>query len=380
MTILGTRPDAVKLAPVVRALETDPCIETVVTVTAQHRELLDQVLSIFGIAPTHDLDLMQPGQVLADFAARALQSLNALFARERPDMVIVQGDTTTAMVGALAAHYNECGLAHVEAGLRSHDLRNPFPEEANRRIISQLADLHFAPTKTGQENLLGEGVAPDRIHVTGNTVIDALLYVADQATADRLPAALAGGPTDRQLILVTLHRRESFGAPLQGICEALGQLVDRHPTVELFYPVHPNPNVRRTVYKLLGHRERVHLAEPLAYIEFVTVMRAAHFIITDSGGVQEEAPSLHKPVLVLRDATERPEVVELGAARLVGRKPNDVLAAATELLTNPQSYQAMVGHRNPYGDGRAAERIAQAVHDFLLRAARDDPPPAIPRR
>ncbi len=366
MTILGTRPDAVKLAPVVQALQADPSIEAVVTLTAQHRELLDQVLSVFGIAPTHDLDLMQPGQVLADFAARALRSLGALFAEQRPDMVIVQGDTTTAMAGALAAHYTGCALAHVEAGLRSRDLRNPFPEEANRRIISQLADLHFAPTQTSHANLIAEGVAPDRVYVTGNTVIDALLYAADHATADRLPAGLAGLRGDRKLILVTLHRRESFGAPLEGICEALGQLVDRNPAVEIFYPVHPNPNVRRTVYELLGRRERVHLAEPLGYIEFVAVMRAAHFIITDSGGVQEEAPSLCKPVLVLRDATERPEVVEVGAARLIGRKPADVLAAATELLTNPRAYEAMTGHPNPYGDGQAAQRIAHAVHQFLL--------------
>lgn len=366
MTILGTRPDAVKLAPVARELQADPSIESVVAVTAQHRELLDQVLSVFRIQPAHDLDLMEPGQVLADFAARALRSLGGLLAQDRPDMVIVQGDTTTAMAGALAAHYTGCALAHVEAGLRSHDLRNPFPEEANRRIVSQLADLHFAPTETSRRNLLAEGVAPDRIHVTGNTVIDALLHVADHATADRLPPVLRTGPGHRKLILVTLHRRESFGAPLEGICDALGQLVDRNPTVEIFYPVHPNPNVRRIVYDRLGCRDRVHLAEPLGYIEFVAVMRAAHFIITDSGGVQEEAPSLRKPVLVLRDATERPEVVEVGAARLVGRNPADVLAAATELLTNPEAYEAMTGHDNPYGDGHAATRIAYAVHEFLL--------------
>jgi UDP-N-acetylglucosamine 2-epimerase (non-hydrolysing) len=368
MTILGTRPDAVKLAPIVRALNADPTIDSGVTVTAQHRDMLDQVLTIFGIQPKHDLDLMQHGQVLSDFAARAIASLGALFAKESPEIVIVQGDTTTAMAGALAAHYCGSAVAHVEAGLRSHDLRNPFPEEANRRIISQLANLHFAPTETSRQNLLAEGVPPDRIRVTGNSVIDALLYAADRAGPERLPPILqAGVRSGRRLVLVTLHRRESFGLPLEGICDALGTLVDRYPDVELFVPVHPNPNVRRTVHDRLGGRDRVYLAEPLGYIEFVAVMRAAYLIVTDSGGVQEEAPSLGKPVLVVRDATERPEVVAVGAARLVGRNPANVLAAASELLTNPNAYEAMTGHENPYGDGHAAERIAEVVREYLSR-------------
>jgi len=365
MTVLGTRPDAVKLAPVVHALRAEG-LPVLVTVTAQHRELLDQVLSFFEIEPTHDLDLMQPGQALPAFAGRALHELGALLERTRPDMVVVQGDTTTAMAGALAGHYANVLVAHVEAGLRSYDLRHPFPEEANRRIISALADLHFAPTEVGRRNLLREGVGPERVHVTGNTVIDALLYATERISPERLrPELHRARLARRRLVLVTLHRRESFGRPLEGICDALDALVRRHDDVELFFPVHPNPAVRKTVHERLGGRERVALVEPLAYLDFVAAMREAYFIVTDSGGVQEEAPSLGKPVLVLRDATERPEVVEIGAARLVGRRPEDVLAAAEELLTSPLAYQAMTGHKNPYGDGDAARRIAKRVREVL---------------
>ena len=293
--------------------------------------MLDGVLSIFGIEPHHDLNLMQHGQTLAEFAARALQSLSGLFATERPDVVVVQGDTTTAMAGALAAHYAQCRIAHVEAGLRSHDLRHPFPEEANRRIVSQLADLHFAPTEANQRNLLNEGVDPARVHVTGNTVIDALLLTANLTPPPELPMAVHRAERgDSRLILVTLHRRESFGEPLDAICRALASLVEAHPDVELLLPVHPNPNVRRVVEARLGGRVRVELVEPLGYREFVAAMRAAYFIITDSGGVQEEAPSLNRPFCpgpAGCDGTTGSRPGRRGSTR--GREPSAILAAAT---------------------------------------------------
>lgn len=369
-TVIGTRPEAIKMAPVIRALDADPDLESCVILTGQHRELLEPILPLFGVEVDYDLDLMQPDQTLTGIASVALEKLAPVLAGVRPDLVLVQGDTTTAFIGALCAAYLGIPVGHVEAGLRSYDTANPFPEELNRRLISTIATLHFAPTATSRQNLLRECVPTDRIVVTGNTVIDALLFVADKV--EELPLSLpVVGETGRRTVLVTLHRRESFGPRIEGLLRAIGQLVDEFPDIEVLYPVHPNPNVQRAVRSILSDRERVHLLPPLDYPSFVAAMKRSCLILTDSGGVQEEAPSLGVPVLVLRDETERPEVVEVGAARLVGREPATVLDHATELLSDPVAHGRMVRARNPFGDGCASGRILEAVEQFL--SARPDP-------
>jgi UDP-N-acetylglucosamine 2-epimerase len=364
-TILGTRPEAIKLAPLVRAMGGHAEMRPIVVATAQHRDLLDQVLGAFQIVPDHDLDLMLPDQKLWEFAGRALSRLGDVLDRIQPDMVVVQGDTTTAMVGAIAAAYRRCPVAHVEAGLRSYDRENPFPEETNRVVLSHIASLHFAPTPQNRENLRREGILDSQIVLTGNSVIDALLHVASTLNpahiARVLPPSFAEG---QRLILVTVHRRESFGEPLASICQAIVDLTERFRDVQILYPVHPNPNVRAAVTQRLGGRRRIHLIDPLNYVDFIAAMKASYLILTDSGGVQEEAPSLQKPVLILRDVTERPEAVAAGTAKLVGRRTEDIIRIASELLTHPDAYCAMTGIPNPYGDGRASERMVQAVASY----------------
>jgi UDP-N-acetylglucosamine 2-epimerase (non-hydrolysing) len=361
-TILGTRPEAVKLAPLVQAMSKHGGLRPVVVATAQHRDLLDQVLDAFQIVPDHDLDLMVPNQKLWSFAGRALAQLGDVLETIQPDMVVVQGDTTTAMIGAVAAAYRKCPVAHVEAGLRSYDRENPFPEETNRVVLSHIASLHFAPTAQNRENLVREGIPDSQIVVTGNSVIDALLHVASSLGPDHLARVLPAPLEPHQrLVLVTVHRRESFGPPLAAICRAIVELTERFRDVVMLYPVHPNPNVRAVVTEQLSGRERIHLIDPLGYVDFIAAMKACHLILTDSGGVQEEAPSLQKPVLILRDVTERPEAVAAGTARLVGRRTEDIVRTASLLLTDPGAYRAMTGIQNPYGDGRASERMVDRI-------------------
>ena len=359
LVVVGTRPEAVKLAPVVHALQQQPWAVTRVLATAQHRQMLDQIHAFFGIHPDRDLDAMRPGQGLADLTARLLSGLDPVLAEEQPDLVLAQGDTTTVMVTALACFYRKIAFGHVEAGLRTGDLHNPFPEELNRVLVGRMAALHFAPTEGSRQNLLREGTDPSRVHVTGNTVIDALLWAAERVD----PAAFAP-PPGKRLVLVTAHRRENFGQPFEQVCSALRQLADR-PDVQLLYPVHPNPNVRDTAHRVLGRHPSIRLVDPLDYPDMVAAMRACDLILTDSGGVQEEAPSLGKPVLVLRTTTERPEGVAAGAAKLVGTDKNRIVAEASRLLDDGLAYQAMASVQNPYGDGRAAQRIVQAIGRHL---------------
>jgi len=361
LVVIGTRPEAIKMAPLILELRGRAEPMRVVTVlTAQHREMADEVLDIFGIAPDHDLDIMRPNQSLFETTARLLPGLEKVYRSESPDLVLVQGDTTTTFVGALAAYYLHGAVGHVEAGLRTQDKRNPFPEEINRRLTSAITDLHFAPTETSRQALLTEGTDPSRIHVTGNTVIDALFLTLEKGR-DEEAILPEGADRSKRWIVVTSHRRENWGEPLESICGALLDLVDRYPDVEVIYPVHPNPNVRRTTGDLLEGRDRIHLIEPLDYVRFVHLMNAAHLLITDSGGVQEEAPSLGKPVLVIREKTERPEAVEAGTVRLVGTDRERIVGEATRLLDSSEAYGAMARTHNPYGDGQACRRIGDAI-------------------
>ncbi|MCX7889015.1 MAG: UDP-N-acetylglucosamine 2-epimerase (non-hydrolyzing) [Rhodobacteraceae bacterium] len=352
LCVLGTRPEAIKMAPVIRTLRADPRFDVRVLATAQHREMLDQVLTTFGIVPDADLDVMRPGQGLGALTARLVEGLDAAIAREAPDAVLAQGDTTSVLATALAAFYRGVPFGHVEAGLRTGDLSAPFPEELNRVLVAPMARWHFAPTEGAAAALLAEGIAPDRVHVTGNTVIDALL----QAPAPADPAAAA--PFAPRQILATLHRRENFGPPLARILEAIAGLLEEHPDCGVLLPVHPNPAVGPAIRDRLGGHPRVRLVAPLGYADFVAAMRASYLILTDSGGVQEEAPALGVPVLVLRETTERPEAVAAGVARLVGTRPAAIRAAAGSLLRDPRARARMITGRSPYGDGRAAGRIA----------------------
>jgi UDP-N-acetylglucosamine 2-epimerase (non-hydrolysing) len=359
LCVVGTRPEAVKMAPVILELRRRPWARARVLATAQHREMLDQVLGLFDIAPDVDLDLMRPNQDLAGLTARMLTALDAALADEKPAAVLAQGDTTTVLTTALACFYRHVPFGHVEAGLRTHDLDYPFPEEMNRTVAGRLARLHFAPTDSARDNLLREGVDGATVHVTGNTVIDALLQVAE------MEAPLPDGvPADRRLVLVTAHRRENFGEPLRQICRALLTLAERNPDVHVLYPVHPNPNVAGVVRETLGRHPRITLCEPLDYLPFVAAMKRSTLILSDSGGVQEEAPALGKPVLVLRAETERPEAVEEGVVKLVGTDAAVIVAEAQRLLDDRRAYRAMARGVSPYGDGHAAGRIA----DILQRA------------
>jgi UDP-N-acetylglucosamine 2-epimerase (non-hydrolysing) len=356
LCVVGTRPEAVKMAPVILALRREPWARVRVLATAQHRHMLDQVLGLFEIAPDVDLDLMRPDQALADLTARMITALDASLGEESPDFVLAQGDTTTVLATGLACFYRRIPFGHVEAGLRTGDLANPFPEEMNRAVASRLARFHFAPTAAARANLLREGIPDAAIHVTGNTVIDALLQVAER----NVPIGPALDATKR-LILVTAHRRESFGPPLREAFGALRTLADRNPDVEVLYPVHLNPNVSGPAREILGGHPRIVLCDPLEYAPFVSAMKRCVLILTDSGGVQEEAPALGKPVLVLRDETERPEAVAEGVVKLVGTKAEKILAEAQRLLDDPQAYAAMARGVSPYGDGHAADRIVAVL-------------------
>jgi len=363
--VFGTRPEAIKLCPVLLHLRSRPSeFETRVCVTGQHRHMLDQVLAVFDVQPDHDLDLMLPGQTLFQSTSRILAALEAVFKAERPGLVLVQGDTTTTLCGALAGFYARVPVGHVEAGLRTGDKAEPFPEEMNRVLAGRLADLHFAATAGAARNLIAEGVDPDRITVTGNSGIDAVLYVRDGLESGKLIAdGLPPLDPSKKLIVVTAHRRESFGEGFERICAALARLAAR-PDVQIVYPVHRNPNVLEPVSRLLAGLPNVLLIEPMEYVPFVDLMRKAYLLITDSGGIQEEGPSLGKPVLVMRDKTERPEAVEAGTVKLVGADEEAIVASALHLLENPKTYDAMARVHNPYGDGRASTRIADAIHSF----------------
>jgi UDP-N-acetylglucosamine 2-epimerase (non-hydrolysing) len=360
LVVVGTRPEAIKMAPVILALKAAPWCECRVLATAQHRQMLDQVLNLFGIVPDIDLDMMRPNQSLPDLTARLLSELDRVLAAEAPDAVLVQGDTTTVMTAALASFYRRIPVGHVEAGLRTGDMNNPFPEEMNRVVAGRLASWHFAPTESSRANLLREALPADRIHVTGNTVIDALLDVA--ARRDECPVETA--PFAR-LVLVTAHRRENFGEPLRNICAAIRSLAARFQDTLFVYPVHPNPNVREAVEKSLSGLDNVRLIAPLDYRPFVALMKRADLILTDSGGVQEEAPALGKPVLVLRRETERPEAVTAGVVKLVGTGEAAIVDAARQLLEDPAAYALMAKGVSPYGDGHAAERIVEIMREAL---------------
>ena len=366
LCVFGTRPEAIKMAPLALALAADERFEAKVCVTGQHREMLDQVLGLFEIQPDFDLNIMRPGQDLTDVTSAILQGMKGVFAEFKPDMVLVHGDTATTFAASLAAYYQQIPVAHVEAGLRTGNLYSPWPEEANRKLTGALANLHFAPTSNSQENLLREGVAPDSIVVTGNTVIDALLDVVNRLDQDSALYAKAAAPTafldaSRKLILVTGHRRESFGGGFERICQALVEVAQQHPDVDIVYPVHLNPNVREPVNRLLTGIDNIHLIEPLDYLPFVHLMSRAHIILTDSGGIQEEAPSLGKPVLVMRDTTERPEAVAAGTVKLVGTEAASIVRELNRLLLDQDAYKAMSYAHNPYGDGQACQRILDAL-------------------
>ncbi len=360
LCVVGTRPEAIKMAPVILGLKDEPWAHVRVLATAQHRHMLDQVLNFFDIEPDVDLDIMRPNQALTTLTARLLLDLDDVIQAEKPDVVLVQGDTTTVMTVALACFYHHIPIGHVEAGLRTWDMQNPFPEEANRVIAGRLAHWHFAPTEGSRQNLLREGIADKDIVVTGNTVIDALLMTA----AKELHLGIDIDPSKR-LVLITAHRRENFGEPFHNICRALHTLADRNPNVQFLYPVHPNPNVKDVAYELLGACPNIKLYEPLDYAPFVAAMKRSYFIISDSGGVQEEAPALGKPVLVLREETERPEAVELGVVKLVGPNYDRILEEAQRLLDDPIAYQVMARGVSPYGDGHAAERIVTVLRDYF---------------
>jgi UDP-N-acetylglucosamine 2-epimerase (non-hydrolysing) len=368
--IFGTRPEAVKLCPVIRHMRLHgEGLVVRVCVTAQHRGMLDQVLDCFEVRPDCDLDLMQPGQTLAETTARILTALDPVLVREAPAIAVVQGDTTTTMAGAMAAFYRRIPIAHVEAGLRTGDLTRPFPEEFNRLVTTRVTAVHFAPTQWSRRNLLAEGVPDERIHVTGNSGIDAMLEVAGALQQGRLAAPhspwSAPAGCNRKLIVVTAHRRESFGEGLERICDALIELAGR-PDVQIVYPVHRNPQVLDPITRRLEGHPHIALTEPLDYISFVDLMRRAYLIITDSGGIQEEAPSLGKPVLVLRERTERPEAVEAGTVKLVGSDPRKIIAEAAWLLDDPAEYQRRSRIHNPYGDGQASRRITEAISRYVI--------------
>nr|WP_269458644.1 UDP-N-acetylglucosamine 2-epimerase (non-hydrolyzing) [Sterolibacterium denitrificans] len=369
LSIFGTRPEAIKMAPLALALAADGRFDARVCVTAQHREMLDQVLGLFALTPDYDLDIMQPGQDLTDITSVILQGMKGVLSDCQPDIVLVHGDTATTFAATLAAYYQQIPVAHVEAGLRTGNLYSPWPEEANRKLTSALAVLHFAPTELSKANLLREGIAPESIVVTGNTVIDALLDVVNKLERDDNLRAQAAAPTAfldaaRRIILVTGHRRESFGGGFERICQALIEVARQHPEVDIVYPVHLNPNVCEPVNRLLKGIANIHLIEPLDYLPFVHLMSRAHFILTDSGGIQEEAPSLGKPVLVMRDTTERPEAIEAGTVELVGTHTDAICQQINRLLQDQQAYSSMAMAHNPYGDGKACDRIRQVLIDW----------------
>lgn len=358
MTVFGTRPEAIKMAPLVLALQADERFKAVTTVTAQHREMLDQVLEIFKIVPDYDLNIMHKEQTLTEITANVLTKLDQVIKAVKPDIILVHGDTTTTFAASVAAFYNQVAIGHVEAGLRTWNKYSPFPEEMNRQMTDDLADLYFAPTEESKANLLKENQAAAKIFVTGNTAIDALKQTVSSDYQHELLAKLDPG---HKLILVTMHRRENQGQPMARVFRTLLEVVEQRPEVEVIYPVHLSPKVQKLAHEILGNHERIHLIAPLDVVDFHNLAAKSYFIMTDSGGVQEEAPSLGKPVLVLRDTTERPEGVSAGTLKLVGTEPAKVKAAMLELLDDPNVYQQMAQAQNPYGDGQASQRILAAI-------------------
>lgn len=367
LIVFGTRPEAIKIAPLVKALQASPTFDARVCVTAQHRQMLDQVLELFNIVPEYDLNIMQPGQDLTDITCRVLTELRDVLKSFQPDRILVHGDTTTTFAASLAAYYQQIPVGHVEAGLRTGNIYSPWPEEINRKLTGAITDLHFAPTALAAENLKKENIAAEHIVVTGNTVIDALLEVIQRIQQDavlenQLASQFRFLNPAKKLLLVTGHRRESFGGGFERICQALAQLAKRDD-LEIVYPVHLNPNVRGPVNRLLSHNGNIHLIDPLDYLPFVYLMNRAYLILTDSGGIQEEAPSLGKPVLVMRNTTERPEAVQAGTVKLVGTDTDKIVQEASHLLDDHHAYEAMGFAHNPYGDGKACQRIIQTLLD-----------------
>lgn len=364
LVAFGTRPEAIKMAPVIKALQIDNNFNTKVLVTAQHREMLDQVLEVFNIKPDFDLDIMKPNQSLSQISSRILAKMDNLFSEFRPDIVLVHGDTLTAFVVAQAAFYNQIDIGHVEAGLRTYNLKSPWPEEGNRQLISRIANIHFAPTETAKESLINEGLRAENIYITGNTVIDALLSVAGRADlplpklSNKLSLSLE---YDEKVVLITGHRRENFGDGFKNICLALRELAGANPNVKFIYPVHLNPNVKNVVDNYLSDINNIILISPQSYLEFVNLMKHSHIILTDSGGIQEEAPSLGIPVLVMRDTTERPEAILAGTVKLIGTEKNNIVRMVQKLLDDNILYQAMSEASNPYGDGNSASEIVSIL-------------------
>lgn len=373
LCVFGTRPEAIKMAPVAIALGNDPSVDAKICVTGQHREMLDQVLNLFDLVPDFDLNIMKPSQDLTDVTVRILEGLRGVFAEFVPDVVLVHGDTATTFAASLAAYYHRIPVAHVEAGLRTGDIYSPWPEEGNRKLTGALANLHFAPTQTSQANLLREGVPEQNLLVTGNTVIDALMMVIDRLKTDEQLREGAAKPSsfispERRIVLVTGHRRESFGDGFERICKALAHIANTHKDVDIIYPMHMNPNVREPVNRVLKDIKNVHLIEPLDYLPFVYLMEKSYLILTDSGGIQEEAPSLGKPVLVMRDTTERPEALEAGTVKLVGTDVETMIAEVDELLNSQSAYDKMSFAHNPYGDGKASHRIVETLKQVFSKS------------
>lgn len=369
MTVFGTRPEAIKMAPVVLELAKYPeMITPVITVTAQHRDMLDQVLNLFDIKPDHDLDIMAQGQTLFDITCKAMQGLNTVLEQEKPDIVLVHGDTTTTFAGALAAYYHQTAVGHVEAGLRTHNKYSPFPEEMNRKLTGSLTDLHFAPTSTARDNLAEENIKGESVFITGNTVIDALLKTVDENFVFENELLKSIDYKNKKVVLVTTHRRENLGEPMRHVYQALRDIVNEFADVEIVFPVHKNPKVREVVESELGGVDRVHLIDPLDYEPFANLLARSYLVLTDSGGIQEEAPALGKPVLVLRDTTERPEAIGAGTVKLIGTDKKRVYGEARLLITDEAEYHKMSNACNPYGDGQASRRIVEAIlwkHGFI---------------
>ena len=364
ITVFGTRPEGIKMAPIIKAMEKVPEIENTICITAQHRQMLDQVLNLFKIEPDYDLNIFKPGQSLTEITMRALEGLEKVIMEVKPDVLLVQGDTSTVFSGALAAFYQKVKIGHVEAGLRSGNLYSPYPEEANRKLTGILTDFHFSPTEANRENLLREGYSDDKIFITGNTVIDALRYAVKEDYKFHMPLLNNIDYKNKKIILLTSHRRENIGNPMENIFSAVNDITLKHDDVEVVFPIHLNPKVRDIARRIFKDNEKVHLIEPLDYEPFTNLMAKSYFVITDSGGLQEEAPSLGKPVLVVREETERPEGIEAGTAKLVGTKYDDIFNAADLLVSNHEEYDKMANAVNPYGDGKASEKIV----DIILRS------------
>ena len=373
MTVFGTRPEAIKMAPLALELKKYDCIDSVVCVTAQHRQMLDQVLEIFKLKPDYDLDIMKTRQTLVEITARVLEGLDGVIKKEQPDIVLVHGDTSTSFVAALAAFYNQVKVGHVEAGLRTYDKYSPFPEEMNRQLTGRISDLNFSPTEQNRLNLLKENVSDDTIYITGNTVIDALKTTVKDGYVFKEPALNEVDFENKRLIIVTAHRRENLGEPLENICEALKHIVTKYEDTELVYPVHLNPAVRETAFGILDGLDRVHLIDPIDVEDLHNAMARSFMVMTDSGGIQEEAPALAKPVLVLRRETERPEAVEAGTVKIAGVQKENIIALAEELLESEEAYNKMAHAANPYGDGEASRRTVEAIlYAFGMRDEKPD--------